>query len=61
MSMENSAIDKVTPPPVKRRIAGIDVLRGVALIAMAIYHFTWDLGFFGYIEPETATTGGWCR
>ncbi|WP_411035566.1 DUF1624 domain-containing protein [Shinella sp. BYT-45] len=26
---------------------------------MAIYHFTWDLGFFGYIEPETATTGGW--
>ncbi|WP_425314140.1 heparan-alpha-glucosaminide N-acetyltransferase [Shinella curvata] len=37
----------------------IDQLRGVALIAMAIYHFTWDLGFFGYIEPETATTGGW--
>lgn len=41
------------------RIPLIDQLRGVALIAMAIYHFTWDLGFFGYIEPETATTGGW--
>ena len=41
------------------RIPLIDQARGVALIAMAVYHFTWDLGFFGYIEPETATTGGW--
>ena len=41
------------------RIPLIDQARGVALIAMAIYHFTWDLGFFGYIDPETATTGGW--
>ena len=41
------------------RIPLIDQLRGIALIAMAIYHFTWDLGFFGYIDPETATTGGW--
>lgn len=41
------------------RIPLIDELRGAALIAMAIYHFTWDLGFFGYIEPDTATTGGW--
>jgi uncharacterized membrane protein len=41
------------------RIPLIDQARGVALIAMAIYHLTWDLGFFGYIQPETATTGGW--
>lgn len=41
------------------RIPLIDQLRAIALIAMAIYHFTWDLGFFGYIAPETATTGGW--
>lgn len=41
------------------RIPLIDQARGVALVAMAIYHFTWDLGFFGYIDPETATTGGW--
>lgn len=41
------------------RIPLIDQARGVALIAMAIYHFTWDLGFFGYIELETAATGGW--
>lgn len=41
------------------RIPLIDQARGVALIAMAIYHFTWDLGYFGYIDAETATTGGW--
>ena len=41
------------------RIALIDQLRGLALVAMAIYHFTWDLEFFGYIEPGTAGTGGW--
>lgn len=41
------------------RIPLIDWLRGFALVAMAVYHFTWDLGYFGYIDPSTATTGGW--
>lgn len=40
------------------RIPLIDTLRGVALVAMASYHFTWDLEFFGYLEPGTATQGG---
>jgi uncharacterized membrane protein len=39
------------------RITLIDTLRGVALIAMATYHFAWDLEFFGYVEPGTATQG----
>jgi uncharacterized membrane protein len=39
------------------RIWAIDALRGVALIAMATYHFSWDLEFFGYIEPGTVGTG----
>jgi uncharacterized membrane protein len=46
-------------PPLKHRIDAIDIARGIALLAMAIYHFTWDLGFFGYVEPGMATTGGW--
>jgi uncharacterized membrane protein len=47
------------PGPVLRapRITLIDTLRGVALVAMATYHFTWDLEFFGYLEPGTATQG----
>ena len=43
------------------RIPLIDQLRALALVAMAVYHFTWDLGFFGYIEPDTATTGTLAR
>ena len=30
-----------------------------ALVAMAIYHFTWDLEFFGYVEPARRRIGGW--
>lgn len=40
-----------------RRIALIDVLRGLALLAMASYHFGWDLEFFGYAEPGAASRG----
>ncbi len=42
-----------------RRIDALDLARGLALIAMAIYHFTWDLGFFGYTEPGLTAFGGW--
>ncbi|MEI2302486.1 heparan-alpha-glucosaminide N-acetyltransferase [Ensifer sp. MJa1] len=41
------------------RLAFIDVARGVALLAMATYHFVWDLEFFGYVAAGTAGTGGW--
>jgi uncharacterized membrane protein len=51
------------PPPngatTPRRIDAIDVARGVALVAMAIYHFTWDLEFFGYVPPGMTAVGGW--
>lgn len=43
----------------KGRIGALDTLRGVALIAMAHYHFTWDLEMFGYLDPGTATQGWW--
>jgi uncharacterized membrane protein len=45
------------PPGSRLRIEAIDVLRGLALIAMATYHFTWDLEFFGYAGPGTASVG----
>lgn len=47
------------PSLVVPRILMIDTLRGVALLAMASYHFTWDLEFFGYLDPGTATQGLW--
>ena len=47
----------LTKPSLNMRIDGLDVARGVALIAMASYHFSWDLELFGYLTPGTASSG----
>lgn len=61
MSTNTAVIDNGAAPPAtdgkRGRIMAIDVLRGIALIAMATYHFSWDLEFFGYIDPGTVGTG----
>ncbi|SDP74163.1 DUF1624 domain-containing protein [Phyllobacterium sp. OV277] len=46
-------------PPAKSRLGKLDVLRGIALIAMATYHTGWDFEFFGYMEPGTTGHGAW--
>ena len=48
-----------TPPsrPSRPRLPALDAARGLALIAMATYHFSWDLEFFGYLEPGSSTQG----
>lgn len=59
--MPDSIPDNATPsadaPRQRPRLLWLDALRGLALIAMASYHFSWDLEFFGYLAPATATTG----
>ena len=45
--------------PARGRVDALDLARTLALICMAIYHFTYDLEMFGYIAPHTAVTGGW--
>ena len=40
-----------------RRIELLDLARGVALLAMASYHFSWNLEQFGYLDPATTTQG----
>ncbi|WP_269929726.1 DUF1624 domain-containing protein [Aminobacter sp. HY435] len=42
-----------------QRVSVIDIARGTALVAMAVYHFAWDLEFFGYVEPGMTAYGGW--
>lgn len=46
-----------TPDHGTRRIVWLDVARGVALLAMASYHLTWDFEYFGYLQPGTAGQG----
>jgi uncharacterized membrane protein len=41
------------------RIHLIDLARTLALWAMGIYHFTFDLMLFGHLEPYFVFQGGW--
>lgn len=44
-------------PQAARRIAALDIARTVALIGMAVYHFTFDLEMFGWLAPGTVLGG----
>ena len=41
-----------------RRIAAIDVARGIALCGMGVYHLSWDLAYFGLAPPNLPYTPG---
>lgn len=41
------------------RVLWLDMARALAVLGMVIYHFTFDLGMFGFLEPYTAVTGFW--
>ena len=46
-------------PAGRGRIEIVDIARCLALFAMVIYHFTWDLEHFSYVEHGLTGTGGW--
>ncbi|TIP36257.1 MAG: DUF1624 domain-containing protein, partial [Mesorhizobium sp.] len=58
MTLQTTGV-AVQDAPKHGRIVAIDVLRGIALIAMASYHFTWDLENFGYTSPGLTAFGWW--
>jgi uncharacterized membrane protein len=41
------------------RLPVVDAGRGLALLAMAVYHFCWDLSYFGLINADVAQGFGW--
>jgi uncharacterized membrane protein len=41
------------------RLPWIDAARGVAILAMIVYHFSWDLRFFGFIATDIGGELGW--
>jgi uncharacterized membrane protein len=51
--------DQKIDPRAMGRLQAVDLARGLALVAMAVYHFTWDLEFFGYVPPGMTGVGGW--
>lgn len=42
-----------------RRIAAIDIARGAALLAMAAYHFSWDLASVRLVDWPVASAAPW--
>jgi uncharacterized membrane protein len=41
------------------RIDAVDVGRGIALLAMAVYHFSWDLSFLQLVATPVGTDPAW--
>lgn len=41
------------------RLAVIDLARGLAVVAMAVYHFSWDLSWFSLVDWPVAQGTGW--
>lgn len=56
-----SAADHAPPPPLKRRsrLDLLDLARGLALLAMFVFHFAYDLSHFGLIETNVPVHPGW--
>lgn len=48
-----------TPASPDARIEAIDLARGVAMVAMAVFHFAWDLEYFGYAAVGMTREPGW--
>ena len=48
-----------TQPVRLGRLAILDVARGLAVVAMAIYHFSWDLSWFAFVDWPVAQGDGW--
>ena len=45
------------PETIKKRLQKVDLFRGLALLGMVIYHFSWDLSYFSYIAPQIPAEG----
>lgn len=60
MSQTASSATVVSPADTRSpRFAFVDIARGVALLAMFVYHFSYDLSFFGLIETDIVAEPGW--
>jgi uncharacterized membrane protein len=43
----------------QRRLQSVDICRGLAIVAMVVYHALWDLNYFGAISVGIGLEPGW--
>ena len=48
-----------TPQTVRPRLPLVDVARGIAVLAMIVYHSGWDLSYFRLISVDVTSDFGW--
>jgi uncharacterized membrane protein len=51
----------VPPNPSRHRFDRIDALRGAAIVWMTVFHFSFDLNFFGWIHQNFLEDPFWTR
>ena len=52
-------IAATVPAALPGRLAIIDMARGSGIVLMFVYHFSWDLTFFGFAELPLFTNAWW--
>lgn len=52
-------LPETSGPPAGGRLALLDLARGLAVAAMAVYHFSWDLSWFSFVDWQVAEAPGW--
>lgn len=45
--------------PSSSRLYALDIARGWAIVAMVIFHFAWNLEFFGFAQPGLTASTPW--
>ncbi|MEH6726460.1 MAG: heparan-alpha-glucosaminide N-acetyltransferase domain-containing protein, partial [Hyphomicrobiales bacterium] len=49
----------MTAPVLKQRLPMIDAMRGIALIAMIIFHASWNLDAFRFTQMGVLSAPAW--
>jgi uncharacterized membrane protein len=53
------AEDAARAPARGVRMPLVDAMRGIAVLAMVVYHFSWDLRYFGFLTTDVEGAIGW--
>jgi uncharacterized membrane protein len=52
-------VEPLESQALRPRLAAIDAARGVAITAMVVFHFFWDLYYLGFTDIDVTTEPGW--